>query len=115
MQGVVIQSYGAGNGPTARADLMSLFREASRRGTLILNITQCQRGVVSTSYATGQVSYVGGYKCALNSCHVSVRHKAKAKDISGVTGRRRYSRVGHDARSGADEVGVRARPGGLFP
>ncbi len=56
MRGVVIQSYGAGNGPDSRRDLMELFREASARGLLILNITQCQRGAVTTSYATGKVT-----------------------------------------------------------
>ena len=55
MEAVVIQSYGAGNGPDAREDLINLFYEASQRGMLILNITQCQRGMVSTSYATGKV------------------------------------------------------------
>ena len=55
MEAVVIQSYGAGNGPDAREDLINLFHEASQRGMLILNITQCQRGMVSTSYATGKV------------------------------------------------------------
>ena len=55
MEGVVIQSYGAGNGPDARQDLLSLFREASDRGLIIVNITQCSRGMVSTSYATGKV------------------------------------------------------------
>ena len=56
MEDVVIQSYGVGNAPDARDDLISLFKEASKRGVLILNITQCHRGAVSTSYVTGKVS-----------------------------------------------------------
>ena len=58
MEGVVIQSYGAGNGPDARDDLINLFKEAAKRGVLIVNITQCQRGVVTTSYATGKVKSI---------------------------------------------------------
>ncbi|CAH1788044.1 unnamed protein product [Owenia fusiformis] len=54
MQGVVLQTYGAGNGPDSRKDLMEVFTEASERGVLIINTTQCSRGVVATSYATGK-------------------------------------------------------------
>ena len=50
----MIQTYGAGNGPNSRKDLLKVFKEASDR-VLILNITQCSRGIVSTSYATGKV------------------------------------------------------------
>ena len=55
MRGVVLQSYGAGNGPSTRQDLMDVLREASDRGVLIVNITQCSRGMVSTSYESGKV------------------------------------------------------------
>ena len=56
MEGVVIQTYGAGNGPDARTDLMEVFREAAvERGMLIVNITQCSRGAVAPSYGTGKV------------------------------------------------------------
>ena len=55
MEGVVVESYGAGNGPNARNDLLDAFADASKRGVLIVNITQCSRGVVAPSYATGKV------------------------------------------------------------
>ena len=55
MEGVVIQTYGAGNGPDSRKDLLELFKEASDRGVVIVNITQCTRGTVSVSYAAGKV------------------------------------------------------------
>ena len=58
MKGVVIQSYGAGNGPDARKDLLKIFRKATDRGMIIVNITQCNQGMVSTAYATGQVKNV---------------------------------------------------------
>ncbi|XP_071963200.1 L-asparaginase 1-like isoform X2 [Antedon mediterranea] len=54
MQGVVLQTYGAGNGPSDRKDLMTEFKEAADRGVLILNCTQCIKGVVSNSYETGK-------------------------------------------------------------
>ena len=55
MRGVVLQSYGAGNGPSTRSDIMEALREASDRGVLVVNITQCSRGMVSTSYEAGKV------------------------------------------------------------
>ncbi|XP_076442595.1 L-asparaginase-like isoform X2 [Babylonia areolata] len=53
MQGVVLQTYGSGNAPSNRADLMTLIHEATKWGVLIVNITQCSRGNVSAAYATG--------------------------------------------------------------
>jgi len=54
MEGVVLQTYGQGNGPTARADIMSALRDATDRGIIIINTTQCSRGAVSAVYAVGQ-------------------------------------------------------------
>lgn len=55
MEGVVLQTYGQGNGPTARLDLMEALREACARGVIMINITQCARGAVMPVYAVGQV------------------------------------------------------------
>ena len=55
MRGVVLQSYGAGNGPSTRQDIMDALKDASNRGVLIVNITQCSRGMVSTAYEAGKV------------------------------------------------------------
>ncbi|KAL8568265.1 hypothetical protein ACOMHN_040838 [Nucella lapillus] len=55
MQGVVLQTYGSGNAPSNRSDIMDLIGEASRWGVLIINITQCSRGNVNAAYATGVV------------------------------------------------------------
>ncbi|XP_033104900.1 L-asparaginase-like [Anneissia japonica] len=54
MQGVVLQTYGAGNGPSDHKELLDEFKAASDRGVLILNCTQCVKGVVSNSYETGK-------------------------------------------------------------
>ncbi|XP_077484540.1 L-asparaginase 1-like [Amblyomma americanum] len=53
VEGVVLQTYGAGNAPTAREDIMDAIRRASERGVLILNCSQCPNGSVSASYETG--------------------------------------------------------------
>ncbi|XP_006812393.2 L-asparaginase-like [Saccoglossus kowalevskii] len=54
MQGIVLQTYGAGNAPDNRKDLLAAFKEASDRGALIVNCTQCTKGTVVCSYATGR-------------------------------------------------------------
>ena len=56
MEGVVLQSYGAGNVPDTRADILQEFSAASERGVIIVNCTQCSSGYVSEKYATGMVS-----------------------------------------------------------
>jgi lysophospholipase len=56
IEGVVLQTYGTGNGPSARTDIITAFREATERGVIIVNITQCLMGSVTTSYATGKVN-----------------------------------------------------------
>ncbi|PWN44635.1 asparaginase-domain-containing protein [Ceraceosorus guamensis] len=53
LRGVILESYGAGNAPS-RADLLQVFDRASKRGCVIVNITQCLQGEVSAIYATGK-------------------------------------------------------------
>ncbi|KAL7753007.1 hypothetical protein RI367_001458 [Sorochytrium milnesiophthora] len=49
IQGVVLETYGAGNAPNNRQDLLNALREASDRGVVI-----CKRGLVSDLYSTGK-------------------------------------------------------------
>ncbi|XP_076318720.1 L-asparaginase-like [Tachypleus tridentatus] len=53
IQGVVLQTYGAGNGPTHRLDLLDELKRASHRGVIIVNCTQCSSGRVDPYYETG--------------------------------------------------------------
>ncbi|KAG7277896.1 hypothetical protein CRUP_036296 [Coryphaenoides rupestris] len=55
MEGVVLETYGSGNAPDNRADLLAELKQATDRGVIIINCTQCLRGTVSTCYATGKV------------------------------------------------------------
>lgn len=57
MQGVVLETYGSGNAPDNRPDLLEELKKATDAGVIIVNCTQCLRGTVSTSYATGKVSH----------------------------------------------------------
>ncbi|KAK7868259.1 hypothetical protein R5R35_000657 [Gryllus longicercus] len=52
--GVVLQSYGAGNVPSDRQDILDAIGAATQRGVIVVNTTQCMRGAVSDLYETGQ-------------------------------------------------------------
>lgn len=55
MKGIVLQSFGAGNVPSNRKDLLDELKQASDRGVIIVNCTQCSTGSVSAIYETGHV------------------------------------------------------------
>lgn len=57
MEGVVLQTYGAGNVPDieANAYLIQELKDASDRGVVVINCTQCSSGVVTHLYAGGIV------------------------------------------------------------
>ncbi|XP_078262606.1 60 kDa lysophospholipase isoform X2 [Rhinoraja longicauda] len=54
MEGIVLETYGSGNAPDNRPDILAEFKKAIDRGVLIINCTQCLRGTVTESYATGK-------------------------------------------------------------
>ncbi|ORX45211.1 asparaginase-domain-containing protein [Piromyces finnis] len=54
VEGVVLESYGAGNAPDKRKDILQALKEATDRGIIIVNCTQCTKGSVSDIYATGK-------------------------------------------------------------
>ena len=53
LKGLVLQTFGAGNGPDADAYFLATLKEATDRGLVVVNITQCHRGCVEAHYATG--------------------------------------------------------------
>lgn len=60
IEGVVLQTYGAGNAPSCRKDILNELKEATKRGVIIVNITQCSNGKVDPSYETGNVLVEAG-------------------------------------------------------
>jgi lysophospholipase len=64
LEGVVLETYGSGNAPDRRKDLLEALRAATQRGVVIVNCTQCQKGSVSATYAAGtalaEAGVIGG-------------------------------------------------------
>jgi L-asparaginase len=66
IQGVVLQTYGVGNGPSSDRALLKAIKAATERGVLIVNCTQCLKGHVRMgAYATGsaleQAGVISGF------------------------------------------------------
>lgn len=52
LKGVVMETFGSGNGPT-KPDLLLELREAAEQGLIIVNCTHCLQGAVTSDYASG--------------------------------------------------------------
>jgi L-asparaginase type I len=54
LEGLVLETYGTGNAPDARRDLLEVIEAATARGVVVLNVTQCSKGTVNTAYQAGR-------------------------------------------------------------
>uniref|UniRef100_A0A8D8S9X4 asparaginase n=1 Tax=Cacopsylla melanoneura TaxID=428564 RepID=A0A8D8S9X4_9HEMI len=55
MEGVVLLTYGSGNFPTNRSDLIEELKLACDRDVIIVSCSQCSRGGTSATYETGKI------------------------------------------------------------
>ena len=54
LQGLVLEAYGVGNGPDRDRELLDVLSQATQRGVVVLDCTQCLQGSVDLDdYATG--------------------------------------------------------------
>uniref|UniRef100_A0A914PD83 asparaginase n=1 Tax=Panagrolaimus davidi TaxID=227884 RepID=A0A914PD83_9BILA len=60
VKGVVIKSYGSGNMPSNREDIMDEIKNAVKRGCIVVNTSQCIKGHVHTNYETGKILHDAG-------------------------------------------------------
>ncbi|MEE2023675.1 MULTISPECIES: asparaginase [Alkalimonas] len=71
VKALIIKSYGVGNAPQ-QAELLATLQQATERGTIIVNCTQCFRGRVNMDgYATGNAlrahGVISGYDMTLEA------------------------------------------------
>jgi len=55
LAGLILESYGAGNFPVIRKDLMAELKRGIDRGIIVVNCTQCFKGGVTKDYETGSM------------------------------------------------------------
>jgi L-asparaginase len=66
LQGLVLEAYGVGNGPDHDEEFLAALRDATARGVVIVDCTQCLEGTVNlTEYAAGsalaRAGVISGY------------------------------------------------------
>ncbi|MDH5434835.1 MAG: asparaginase [Gammaproteobacteria bacterium] len=55
IKGLVLMTYGMGNAPSEDEEMLQLLEQASGKGVVIVNCTQCNKGIVDMNgYATGK-------------------------------------------------------------
>ncbi|KAF2361802.1 L-asparaginase type I [Trinorchestia longiramus] len=66
VKGAVLQTYGSGNIPSNRTDIVEVLQKAAQDGVLIINITQCMHGGVESIYETGEALETAGIVMGLD-------------------------------------------------
>lgn len=60
VRGLILESFGTGNAPDNRPEIITAIGEAIKRGVVVVNITQCLRGCVAEIYSTGHALFSVG-------------------------------------------------------
>uniref|UniRef100_A0A8C0SKV8 asparaginase n=1 Tax=Canis lupus familiaris TaxID=9615 RepID=A0A8C0SKV8_CANLF len=115
MKGVVMETFGSGNGPT-QPELLGELQAAAQRGLLILNCTHCLQGAVTSDYAAGMVGAGSGARGGEGMGPETLHpFPARTPLPTGHGGRRHHLRLRHDVGGGAGQAVLCAGPAGAEP
>lgn len=90
LQGLVLETYGAGNAQNNDPRFLALLEEACQRGVVIVNCTQCQHGRVEMDqYATGytlkKAGLISGHDMTPEAAHCKLLYLlSKYTDIAQI-------------------------------
>jgi lysophospholipase len=85
LRGVVLETYGAGNIPATRSDLVKELQEAIARGVVIVNCTQCATGSVTAAYEAGsilpKIGVISGFDLTVEAALTKLAYILSQPDI----------------------------------
>lgn len=105
-QGVVLETYGAGNAPQ-RSDLIGALKDACDRGVVIVSISQCAKGSVSDAYETGRSLLSAGVVSGGDMTPEVSPHSIPCPLLPGQTSG--TDDVGHSAHSRSSATSCRSQ------
>ena len=86
IKGVVLETFGSGNAPDNRPNMLRILKEANDRGVIIVNCTQCHRGRVQSHYASGRsladVGVISGHDLTPEAALMKLAYLLSYEDLS---------------------------------